>query len=54
MVTQYVFLKFLHIIIAIIALGTSAGLGIVLEFYGTIRYTGPLCCGPSTGFLLSW
>lgn len=29
----YVWLKFLHILIAIIALGTSAGLGIVLEFY---------------------
>lgn len=31
--TEYVLLKFFHILIAIIALGTSAGLGIVLEFY---------------------
>ena len=31
---EYVALKFLHILIAIIAMGTSAGLGIVLEFYG--------------------
>ncbi len=31
---EYVWLKFLHILIAIIALGTSAGLGIVMEFYG--------------------
>lgn len=31
---EYVWLKFFHILIAIIALGTSAGLGIVLEFYG--------------------
>ena len=32
--TEYVWLKFFHILIAIIALGTSAGLGIVMEFYG--------------------
>lgn len=31
---EYVWLKFFHILIAIIALGTSAGLGIVMEFYG--------------------
>lgn len=31
---DYVWLKFFHILIAIIALGTSAGLGIVMEFYG--------------------
>jgi len=30
----YMWLKLLHIIIAVVALGTSAGLGIVLEFYG--------------------
>lgn len=40
-VTQYVFLKFLHIFIAIVALGTSAGLGIVLEFYGDNPRHGP-------------
>ncbi len=34
MITEYVLIKFLHILIAILALGTSAGLGIVLEFYG--------------------
>jgi uncharacterized membrane protein len=34
MTTEYVFIKFLHILIAILALGTSAGLGVVLEFYG--------------------
>src|SRR5712692_1901221 len=34
MITEYVLAKFLHILIAILALGTSAGLGIVLEFYG--------------------
>jgi len=34
MITEYVFVKFLHILIAMLALGTSAGLGIVLEFYG--------------------
>jgi uncharacterized membrane protein len=28
------YLKFLHIFIAVVALGTSAGLGIVLELYG--------------------
>ena len=31
---EYVWLKFFHVLIAIIALGTSAGLGIVMEFYG--------------------
>ena len=34
MFTQYILVKFFHILIAILALGTSAGLGIVLEFYG--------------------
>jgi uncharacterized membrane protein len=33
-VTEYALIKFLHILIAILTLGTSAGLGIVLEFYG--------------------
>ncbi len=33
-ITGYALLKFLHILIAILALGTSAGLGIILEFYG--------------------
>jgi uncharacterized membrane protein len=32
--TSYLWLKFLHIFVAVVALGTSAGLGIVLEFYG--------------------
>ncbi len=30
---HYLLLKLLHIFVAVIALGTSAGLGIVLEFY---------------------
>jgi len=30
----YTSFKFVHILIAIIALGTSAGLGVVLEFFG--------------------
>lgn len=34
MVTEYALVKLAHIFIAIVALGTSAGLGIVLEFYG--------------------
>lgn len=34
MISEYLILKFVHILIAIIALGTSAGLGIMLEFYG--------------------
>lgn len=41
MVTEYVLVKFLHILIAIIALGTSAGLGIILEFYGNHPTHGP-------------
>lgn len=32
--SSYLLLKFLHIFVAVVALGTSAGLGIVLEFYG--------------------
>ena len=34
MTMLYTVIKFVHILIAILALGTSAGLGIVLEFYG--------------------
>lgn len=34
MSTEYLVVKSLHILIAILALGTSAGLGIVLELYG--------------------
>ena len=34
MATEYLFTKFFHILIAILALGTSAGLGILLELYG--------------------
>jgi len=34
MISGYLLAKFLHVLIAIVALGTSAGLGIVLEFYG--------------------
>lgn len=41
MITEYVLLKFFHILIAILALGTSAGLGIVLEFYGDHPQHGP-------------
>jgi uncharacterized membrane protein len=38
---QYLVLKFFHILIAILALGTSAGLGISLEFYGSHPTHGP-------------
>ena len=41
MLTEYVLVKFFHILIAILALGTSAGLGIVLEFYGNHPTHGP-------------
>jgi uncharacterized membrane protein len=41
MMTEYVLLKFFHILIAILALGASAGLGIVLEFYGNHPTHGP-------------
>jgi hypothetical protein len=40
-ITGYVLIKFFHIWIAILALGTSAGLGIVLEFYGSHPTHGP-------------
>jgi uncharacterized membrane protein len=33
--TGYIALKYFHVLIAIVALGTSAGLGILLEFYGS-------------------
>jgi uncharacterized membrane protein len=41
MMSHYLLLKFFHILIAILALGTSAGLGIVLEFYGSHPTHGP-------------
>lgn len=41
MTGEYVWVKFLHIVIAILALGASAGLGIVLEFYGSHPTHGP-------------
>lgn len=34
MTAAYVLVKFAHILVAIVALGASAGLGIVLEFHG--------------------
>lgn len=33
-VVDYLLVKFVHILIALVALGTSAGLGVLLEFYG--------------------
>ena len=41
MATHYLWLKLLHIFIAVVALGTSAGIGIVLEFYGNDPTHGP-------------
>ena len=41
MVTEYAALKFIHIFVAIVALGTSAGLGIVLEFFANHPVHGP-------------
>lgn len=41
MAGEYLLVKFLHILVAIIALGTSAGLGILLEFYGNHPTHGP-------------
>ena len=38
--TRYLWLKVLHVLVAVVALGTSAGLGIVLEFYGNDRAHG--------------
>lgn len=40
MSAYYLWLKVVHIFIAVVALGTSAGLGIVLEFYGNDRTHG--------------
>ena len=37
---HYLWLKVLHILVVVVALGTSAGLGIVLEFYGNDRTHG--------------
>jgi len=34
MASAYLLLKFFHVLIAILALGTSAGLGIVMELFG--------------------
>jgi uncharacterized membrane protein len=39
--THYLWLKLFHIFVAVVALGTSAGLGIVLEFYGNDPNHGP-------------
>lgn len=39
--SQYLLLKFFHILIALVALGGSAGLGIALEFYGNHPTHGP-------------
>jgi uncharacterized membrane protein len=41
MIIEYIIVKFFHILIAIVALGTSAGLGILLEFYGSHPTHGP-------------
>jgi uncharacterized membrane protein len=41
MTSQYLLLKFFHILMAILALGASAGLGVVLEFYGSHPTHGP-------------
>jgi uncharacterized membrane protein len=41
MMSQYLLLKFIHILVAILALGTSAGLSIALEFYGSHPTHGP-------------
>jgi uncharacterized membrane protein len=40
MSTNYLWLKFLHIFVAVVALGTSAGLGIFLEVFGSDRTHG--------------
>jgi uncharacterized membrane protein len=41
MATEYLWVKFSHIAIAMLALGTSAGLGIALELYGAHPTHGP-------------
>lgn len=38
---EYLSFKFLHILVTIIAMGTSAALGIILEFYGNHPTHGP-------------
>jgi len=40
MTSAYLGIKFLHIFVAVVALGSSAGLGIVLEFYAHDRTHG--------------
>src|SRR6476661_3912213 len=55
MIAEYVWLKFFHILIAILALGTSAGLGVVLEFYGGHPTHGPFllrAIGRMVGFFV--
>ena len=41
MTDQYLLLKFVHILIAILALGASAVLGVALEFHGSHPSHGP-------------
>ena len=41
MTSRYLLLKYLHILVAILALGSSAGLGVLLEFYGSHPKQGP-------------
>ena len=41
MLIDYPLVKLLHIVVAVVGLGTSAGLGIVLEFYGGHPVHGP-------------
>ena len=48
MISEYVLVKFLHILIAIITLGTSARLGILLEFYGDDATHGVFVLRPIT------
>jgi len=45
MSAHYFWLKLAHILLAVVALGTSAGLGIVLEFYGNDRMHGAFVLG---------
>lgn len=45
MSAHYFWLKLVHILLAVVALGTSAGLGIVLEFYGNDRMHGAFVVG---------
>lgn len=51
MATAYVFVKFVHILIAMLALGTSAGLGIILEFYGDHPAHGSFVLGAIEGIV---